>query len=403
MLKDQNIDNTFENLGIADPLFKRISELGFVKPTPIQHKAIEVALKGEDVVGIAQTGSGKTLAFGIPMIQFVMQKKRMGLVLLPTRELAVQVTEVMDKVAGKFGLRTALLIGGTSSHLQRRQLRNKPHIVIATPGRLIDHVQQNNVDLKDVGMMVLDEADRMLDMGFAPQLKRIFSFVSTERQTMLFSATMPENILAMATQYMKKPLRIEVAPPGTTAEKIDQEMFIVDRDEKAALLERLVQEYQGSILIFSRTKYGAKKIAANLKKLGHSVDEIHSNRSQSQRQTALKGFASGKYRIMVATDIAARGIDVHHIELVINYDLPEQVEDYTHRIGRTGRAGRSGKAISFAMPSQKKEIIQIETLIQMTLPLKAPSGKDLGLVKSLPFVPGEKKRGTRRFSGRRRR
>jgi ATP-dependent RNA helicase RhlE len=368
---------TFQKLGILPGLLKRITALNFIKPTPIQSKAIPIATSGEDVVGIAQTGSGKTLAFSIPMLQNVYVNKTMGLVLLPTRELAIQVEETIKKVASPFGVRTAIIIGGTNIRPQIKQLKAKPHIIIATPGRLIDHIEQKNISLSNVSILVLDEADRMLDMGFAPQLKKLLSFIPTDRQTMLFSATMPEEIAKIAQQYMKKPLRIEVAPPGTTVDTIEQEVFIVPRHEKMDLLLRLLQEYKGTVLVFSRTKYGAKKIALQIRKAGHTADELHSNRSQGQRQNALKGFSKGKYRVMVATDIAARGIDVDDIELVVNFDLPEQLEDYTHRIGRTGRAGKSGTAISFASPEQKGDISQIQHLIDMTLPIKAPCGKEL--------------------------
>jgi ATP-dependent RNA helicase RhlE len=381
MLNQENNNKSFEGLGIKPALLERIKEMGFVTPTPIQFKAIPIATSGEDVVGIAQTGSGKTLAFSIPMIQTVVKLKKMGLILLPTRELAVQVEETLKNVAGKHGLRTALLIGGVGASFQRKQLRDKPHIVVATPGRLIDHVEQKNVSLSNVGMLVLDEADRMLDMGFAPQLQKILSFVPKERQTMLFSATMPEKIAQIAHQYMKEPLRIEVARPGTTADSIDQEIFIVPNNEKLDLLKRLLDEHSGQVLIFSRTKHGAKKIADKIRKMGHNADEIHSNRSQNQRQNALKGFSNGKYRILVATDIAARGIDVDDIELVVNFDLPTLIEDYTHRIGRTGRAGRSGKAVSFAVPEQKGDIAQIQELIKLILPIKAPCGKVLEGIK----------------------
>lgn len=403
MQTEENNNETFQGLGIADPLLERITELGFVKPTPIQHQTIPVANKQEDIVGIAQTGSGKTLAFAIPMIQYVATQKKTGLVLLPTRELAVQVQSEFDKIAGKFGLKVAILIGGTNIRPQIKELRAKPHIIVATPGRLIDHLQSKNISLNTVGMLVLDEADRMLDMGFAPQLDRIVKSIPKERSTMLFSATMPNEILDMANKYLRSPLRIEVAPPGTTAAKIEQEVFIVKRTEKMDLLLRLLSESEGSVLIFSRTKHGAKNMAANLRKQGYTADELHSNRSQNQRQNALRGFAKGKYRILVATDIAARGIDVDHLSLVVNYDLPEQVDDYTHRIGRTGRAGRKGKAVSFAMPSQKREIVQIQKLINMELPIKEASGKDLGPAKHLPNVRPEEKPRFRGRGGRRRR
>lgn len=382
MFKEDNNNQTFEGLGINPAMLTRITKMGFVKPTPIQVKAIPVATAGEDLVGIAQTGSGKTLAFSIPTIQAVVLKKKKGLILLPTRELAVQVQETLNSIAGAYGLRTVLLIGGTSMGPQIRNLKKDPHIVVATPGRLIDHVDQKNLSLSNVGVLVLDEADRMLDMGFAPQLKKILTFVPEDRQTMLFSATMPDRIVDIAHQYMREPLRIEVSRPGTTVDKIDQEIFIVPREEKMDLLSKLLKEYKGSVLIFSRTKHGAKRIAHKIREMGYTADELHSNRSQPQRQKALMGFSNGRFRIMVATDIAARGIDVDHLELVINFDLPTQTEDYTHRIGRTGRAGRSGKAISFAVPEQKGDIAQIQKLISMILKVKSPCGKELDSIKN---------------------
>ena len=380
-------NKTFHDLGIVPGLLSRIEELGFTSPTPIQHKAIPIATKGEDVVGIAQTGSGKTMAFGIPLLQQIAAKRKMGLILLPTRELAVQVEASLRELGKKAKLRTALLIGGTNIRPQTQQLRMRPHVIIATPGRLIDHVEQKHISLSEVGMLVLDEADRMLDMGFAPQLKKILEFVPEQRQTMLFSATMPDQIAKIAREYMQKPLHIEVARPGTTADKIDQEVFMVPKDEKMQLLERLLNEYNGSVLVFSRTKHGAAKIARKIRSMGHSADEIHSNRSQNQRQKALKGFTHGRFRVLVATDIAARGIDVEHIELVINFDLPDQLEDYVHRIGRTGRAGRDGKAISFAAPDQKGDIAQIQKLINIILPIKAHTGEELP-----PVNPNERRR-----------
>jgi len=365
----------FYGLGIAPNLLNRLDELGFKHPTPIQHKAIPIAISGEDVIGIAQTGTGKTLAFSLPMIQQISAKKKSGLILLPTRELAVQVEETLKKVAGSLGLRTALLIGGTAMNPQIKQLRAKPHIIVATPGRLIDHMEQRFANLSNVGVLVLDEADRMLDMGFAPQLKRILSTIPSDRQTMLFSATMPPEIAAIAKTYMKSPLRVEVAPAGSVAEKVDQEVYIVPKNDKTALLERLLKEYKGTVLVFTRTKHGASKLARSLRSINVGVAEIHSNRSQNQRQDALKGFSNGRYRVLVATDIAARGIDVKNIELVVNYDLPDHTEDYVHRIGRTGRAGSTGKAISFAVPEQKRDIKQIERLIRKSLNVKTPEGE----------------------------
>jgi ATP-dependent RNA helicase RhlE len=321
-------------------------------------------------MGIAQTGTGKTLAFGIPMIQRLAQDKgAKGLIILPTRELAVQVDEALNKIGRPIGLKTAILIGGENIGKQIRQLRNNPHIIIATPGRLIDHLEQKTVRLDGVCMLVLDEADRMLDMGFAPQIKKILVTVPHKRQTMLFSATMPQEIVQIANSYMQLPVRVEVAPAGTAAQLVTHELFFVHKQDKMALLQNLLNEYKGSILIFSRTKFGAKKIAAQLVRAGHKAAEIHSNRSLNQRLEALNGFKLGKYRVLVATDIAARGIDVLGIEVVINFDLPEQAGDYVHRIGRTGRAEHSGHAISFATPEQKFDVRAIERLIKKQLPV----------------------------------
>ncbi|HLD49759.1 MAG TPA: DEAD/DEAH box helicase, partial [bacterium] len=339
----------------------------FHTPTPIQQKAIPIALEGKDLIGIAQTGTGKTLAFGIPMLQRLAQTGGRGLVLVPTRELAVQVHHHLIRVMPK--VKMAVLIGGASMHLQIQELRHHPRILIATPGRLIDHIEQRNVTLNDVHVLVLDEADRMLDMGFAPQIQRILRFVPRDRQTMLFSATMPEAITRLAASYMKLPVQVEIAKSGTAAEKVTHELFVVRKESKRKLLEKILAQYHGSVLIFSRTKAGARKITAVIRSIGHRTAEIHSNRSLSQRREALEGFRNGRYRVLVATDIASRGIDVRGIELVINYDLPEDSENYIHRIGRTGRAGNPGHAISFAMPEQEKEVRAIERLMRVALPI----------------------------------
>lgn len=368
------MQETFTGLGISPEILKRLETLNFVKPTPIQQKAIPIAVTGEDVIGIAQTGTGKTLAFSIPMVQRLVMSKKKGLIILPTRELAIQVDETLRKIATVFGLKTAVLIGGEPIHRQIKALRLSPDIVVATPGRLIDHLQQKTIYLSGVGVLVLDEADRMLDMGFAPQIKKILPLVPVERQTMLFSATMPAAITEIATKHMKTPLRIEVAPAGTTAEKVEQELFIIPKNQKLQLLEKLLLEYKGTVLVFSRTKHGAKKMAKALNYGGHKTAELHANKSLNQRREALEGFKSGKYRVLVATDIAARGIDVTGIELVVNYDLPDNSEDYVHRIGRTARAGRSGKAISFACPEQKKDVESIERLTRVRLPLSSVPG-----------------------------
>lgn len=369
----------FEDMDLSENLLKQLFRLGFEQPTPIQSQAIPPGLKGEDVIGIAQTGTGKTLAFSIPMIQQLADGKKMGLIILPTRELALQVDEEIKKIGKYFGVKTAILIGGASMHVQKQQLRRRPNVVIATPGRLIDHLQQKTVNLSNVSYLVLDEADRMLDMGFEPQIRKILPLVPKERQTMLFSATLPEKIADIAKKYMRSPTRVEIARAGTTAETIRQEAYIVHRGDKLSLLHHILGESDGPTLVFSRTKHGAKKIAHKLAELKYKSSEIHSNKSLNQRKEALAGFKSGKYRVLVATDIASRGIDVSNIELVVNYDVPDQLEDYVHRIGRTGRAGKTGKAITFVTPDQKYELTKIERLIRMPIPTtKLPAMKNVG-------------------------
>ncbi len=360
---------SFYGLGIAPRILDILERIKFKVPTPIQLKAIPLAIEGKDVVGVAQTGTGKTHAFAIPMIQRLAQKKGMGLVLAPTRELAVQIDEAFKPIAHAFGMHTACLIGGAPINPQVQALRKDPRVVIATPGRLIDHMSQWNVVLDDTIMLVLDEADRMFDMGFAPQIEKILRFVPKDRQTMLFSATIPKEVMEIAAKHMKLPVSIEIAPSGTTAERISQELFIVKKEAKMQLLSKILKQYHGAVLLFSRTKHNAKKLARSIREMRYSAAEIHSNRSLGQRREALEGFKSGKYKVLVATDIASRGIDVSGIELVINYDLPEDAENYVHRIGRTGRAGHKGHAISFATPDQSHDVRDIEKLIRTTLPV----------------------------------
>lgn len=363
-------DITFGGLLIAPKLLDVLLSLGFKTPTSIQHKAIPVAIEGKDIIGIAQTGTGKTLAFGIPLIQQILKTgKGKGLIILPTRELALQVNESLQKIGRTFGIKTVVLIGGSAMYPQIRDIKNNPHIIIGTPGRIIDHLSQRTLSLHDVNMLVLDEADRMFDMGFAAQINKILHVVPKQRQTMLFSATMPDGIVKIALNHMKLPLRVEIARPGTTASNIEHELFVVKKEQKAPLLKKLLSEYKGSVLIFLRLKFNARKVCSDLRNLGISAAEIHSNRSLSQRKEALEGFKFGKYRVLVATDIASRGIDVKGIELVINFDLPENPEDYVHRIGRTGRAGMAGKAISFALPDQGGKVREIEKLTRMYLPI----------------------------------
>ncbi len=382
-MNQKNHQGSFYGLGIAPALLEILEKLKYTVPTPIQHHAIPVAIEGKDLIGIAQTGTGKTLAFCVPMLQLIAQNKGRGLIVLPTRELALQVDEVFHKVGKQFGLRTAVLIGGASMGNQIQSLKKDPHVIVATPGRLNDHLQsrwqshrgssirnesgQKPLSLDKITILVLDEADRMLDMGFLPQIQKILNALPKQRQTMLFSATLPPTIMRIATSHMKLPLHIEVSPSGTAAENVMQEIFIVRKDAKIRLLEKILGEYKGSTLIFTRTKYIASRIARAVRAMGHTASEIHSNRSLGQRKEALAGFKRGSYRVLVATDIASRGIDVVGIELVVNYDLPSNSEDYVHRIGRTGRAGTEGHAISFALPEEQYEIRSIERLIRKNL------------------------------------
>lgn len=365
-MEKQNL--TFYNLGIAPKMLEILERLKFVSPTPVQHSAIPMAIEGKDIVAVAQTGTGKTLAFGIPMVQSLANTDNQGLVLAPTRDLALQVFEVFKSILPPFKLSGVVLVGGMPMGKQIQQLRRKPQVIIATPGRLIDHLERRTISLGKVSMLVLDEADRMLDMGFEPQVKRILDGTTQNHQTLLFSATMPANIVKLATKYMKMPIHVEIAPSGETTKNVTQELFIIKEANKKDLLLALLDQYRGSILLFIRTKSKTRKVARDLNLAGHSAVEIHSERSMSQRMQAIEGFKSGRFRVLVATDVAARGIDIKNIELVINYDLPDDIENYVHRIGRTGRANEKGHAITFASPDQGKSVRSIELMIKSSIP-----------------------------------
>jgi ATP-dependent RNA helicase RhlE len=370
-VKNIPLHHGFGGMGIAPGLLDSILRLGFVEPTPVQKRSIPIGLEGKDLIAIAQTGTGKTMAFGIPMIQRLAQVKGRGLVLLPTRELAIQVDEAIMSVGRTLGLKTALLIGGVPIFAQKAMLAQKPRLLIATPGRLIDHLDHHHFNLFDVKILVLDEADRMLDMGFAPQINQILEMLPRDRQTSLFSATMPSEIMKIAKKHMQLPIQVEISPSGTTVDKVQQEVYFVNREAKTRLLEVVLSQCPGPVLTFTRTKHGAHKLTRQVKAMGHAAAEIHSDRSLPQRREALEGFKSGKYRVLIATDIAARGIDVSGIEVVVNYDLPSNTEDYVHRIGRTARAGMDGRAVSFATFDQKGEVKDIERLIRSALPVSA--------------------------------
>ena len=367
MMTSENF--TFHNLGIDIKILELLDKLGFVIPTPIQRKAIPAAVAGKDVIGVAQTGTGKTLAFGIPMLQQLYLHPGKGLILVPTRELAIQVNETLVKLTPAFGFKTAVLIGGVSIFSQIKDLKKDPTILIATPGRMNDLLNRNLIKLSEFNMLILDEADRMLDMGFLPQIEIILRQIPKARHTMLFSATIPEGVIGIAANYMNNPTHIEVAPSGTVAETVTQELFIVKREHKGKLLGELLKQYTGPVLIFTRTKRGASKVTKLLKGLEHKAAEIHSDRSQSQRKEALDRFKAGRYRILTATDIASRGIDVSGIELVVNFDIPEDPENYVHRIGRTGRAGKKGHAITIASPEQGEDVKNIEKIMRAKIPV----------------------------------
>lgn len=373
---EKKIVSGFKGLGISPKLLDAVEKFGFADPTPIQWQSIPVGLVGRDLFGIAQTGTGKTLAFGIPLVQTIGKKKCKGLVVLPTRELAMQVNEALAALAGRLGLRTAVLVGGAAMDRQLKALAKNPHVVVGTPGRVIDHLERGSLALDKVGVLVLDEADRMLDMGFMPQIRKILRKLPKDRQTMMYSATMPDAIRKIAEKYMRDPVRVAAAPSGTTPEKVRQKLYAVENWKKIRLLEWLLKDREGSILVFTRTKIGARKVCSAVKTMGHAVAEIHSDLSLAQRRRALEGFKDRTFRVLVATDIAARGIDVTNIEVVVNYDVPENPEDYVHRIGRTARAGAEGLAVTFASPDQGVEILRIEKLLGTML-----------LIEKMPELP----------------
>ena len=364
----------FSALQLPPRLLEKLEGAKIVTPTPIQAEAIPVILEGRDFIGVAQTGTGKTLAFALPILA-QLRKDDLALILAPTRELAEQI----ERVFSMLGARSALLIGGEGMHHQKNQLKGRPDVVVATPGRLEDHINQGYRGLNHTAIVVLDEADRMLDMGFAPAMGRILSQTPNARQTLLFSATMPREIADLAAKYMKSPARVDVKPSGTPAEGIEQDLIMVNKEEKQEILSQLLEEHKGSILVFARTRYGARKIARYIRGLGHSAAEIHADRTLAQRREALEGFKRGRHRVLVATDIAARGIDVKEIALVINFDVPEKAEDYVHRIGRTGRAGSKGLAIMIATPEQSRDVRDIERLLKVELTVSALSRVKMNL------------------------
>ena len=376
----------FDELPIENKLKNSIKFADFKTPTPIQSKSIPISLTGKDILGTAQTGTGKTLAFTIPMInKLILDKNAMALIICPTRELASQVMDTVLKLnVREIGIGNALLIGGESMQKQLKKLKKRARIIVGTPGRINDHLKRQSLNLSKVSYLVLDETDRMLDMGFTPQIELILKFVPKEHQTLLFSATLPNNILRISEKYLNNPERIAVGSLSSPIEKIKQETFQVTQDKKYHELINQLVERSGSILVFVKTKHGADKIVKRLKYDGHSADAIHGNLRQSKRDRVISGFRNGKNRILVATDVAARGLDIPLIQHVINYDLPQVPEDYIHRIGRTGRAGKEGSALTFLTPSDRSMWNSISKLIDPNFkPLKVNEKEILKVKKDL--------------------
>ena len=376
----------FIQLGIAQPIIDALSAQGYTTPTPIQAQAIPAALSHHDILGTAQTGTGKTAAFSIPIIQNLLSTTRdrrtiKALILTPTRELALQIDESIAAYSANVKLTHAVIFGGVSQNPQVDAIKRGVEIMTATPGRLLDLMQQGFIDLRNVEFFVLDEADRMLDMGFIHDVKKVIAKLPTKRQTLFFSATMPAEVVKLSQNILVDPVRVSVAPVSTTAEKVTQQLYYVDQKNKRFLLRHLLDtsaEEIPSVLVFTRTKHGADKVVKDLVKLDITAQAIHGNKSQNARQTALSNFKNRTTRVLVATDIAARGIDIDELTHVINYEIPNIPETYVHRIGRTGRAGNSGVAWSFVDREEVPFLRDIQKLIQQEIPV----------AKEHPFLPG---------------
>jgi ATP-dependent RNA helicase RhlE len=395
---DTNTTTSFASLQLAAPIQRALADKAYTLPSPIQAQAIPLLLAGRDLVGVAQTGTGKTAAFALPMLHRLsahpqprLPRLPRALILTPTRELATQIAQNIALYGRHLTLRHAVIFGGVGEHPQIRSLAEGVDIVIATPGRLLDLMDRRYVGLDRVEIFVLDEADRMLDMGFAPAVKRVLARLPARRQSLLFSATMPESIRSLAHSFLRDPVRVEVTPAASSPELIDQRVCHVDRNDKHALLLHLLRANgEGLALIFARTKHGANRLAKNLSRDGVRADAIHGNKSQTARQRALDDFRAGTLRVLVATDIAARGIDVKGIALVVNFDLPNEPESYVHRIGRTARAGAAGLAIALCDETERGFLRAIERLIRRQIPVMSDhpfAGRSQGSGAQRPFAP----------------
>jgi ATP-dependent RNA helicase RhlE len=412
---------TFENLELVEPLQRALAAQGYAAPTPIQQQAIPHVLAGRDLLACAQTGTGKTAAFALPILQRLAAVRSKGgprgiraLVLTPTRELAAQIVESFETYGKHLGLRHAVVFGGVGAHGQVRALEARPDVLVATPGRLLDLAGEGFVDLRLLEVFVLDEADRMLDMGFLPDVKRVLARLPTPRQTLLFSATMPADIEELSKRILVNPVRVAVAPVATTADRIEQSVYFVPFDRKRALLEHVLADPAiDRALVFTRTKHGADRVVRSLEKARIDALAIHGNKSQNARTRALASFKEGRTRVLVATDLAARGIDVDAVSHVINFDLPEVPEQYVHRIGRTARAGASGIAMSFCDEREERGLLAaIERLIRMRIPV-AQTTLSMAPLAPQPEAPAARaptteersfqprSRGPRRYRGKR--
>lgn len=389
---------SFNDLQLIEPLLRALGEEGYVQPTPIQEQAIPIVLNRRDLLGCAQTGTGKTAAFALPLLQLMQEKVPQrsegqrkairALVLTPTRELAIQIDESFKAYGRYLGLQHMVIFGGVSQYHQVNALRRGVDILVATPGRLLDLMNQRHISLQDIEYFVLDEADRMLDMGFVQDVKRIIARLPQKRQTLFFSATMPPEIQQLANILLHQPMRVEVTPVSSTAETIQQFLYFTEKQNKSSLLVHLLNDPAiPTALVFSRTKHGADKVARILNKAGIRAEAIHGNKTQNARQNALSNFKSRKTRVLVATDIAARGIDIDELTHVINYDLPDVPETYVHRIGRTGRAGANGVAFSFCDYEEKIALRDIERLIKKSIEVVKGHPYDVPLMHTPPPPP----------------
>jgi len=367
-----SVHTSFHTLGLSEPLLRDLTAAGLLVPTPIQAQAIPPALEGRDVIGCAQTGTGKTAAFVVPMIErlaILPKGQPQALILAPTRELALQICTSIEKLGRSHHISATVVVGGSDMQAQIRGLRQRPDIIVATPGRLLDHMWNGTINLLPIKILVLDEADRMLDMGFAPQINQILDALPLERQTLLFSATLPTDVTRLVQASLNGAVRVMVTPHSTTAEGVTQAVHHTTSQEKTKLLVALLAAERGTVLVFARTKSRVDRLGQTLEQAGHRVAVIHGDRSLPQRLRALDGFKRGQVRILVATDVAARGIDVANIGHVVNYDLPNCPEDYIHRIGRTARMKMTGKATSFVAFEEREQLRAIETLLGHSVPL----------------------------------